>query len=145
MGGGRWSYVRGGVMVVPGIRSNETLRLDGIPTPTHINSSPHDGVSPRAHTFRRLTRLTLPHAIAMSGATTTHDSRHRVQVVGRPTTAGATVKALAGFGPLMVADDHVLARLLPDAFDRTTHAPAVAVDRRRACDRSRLRHVHGRS
>ena len=66
MGGGRWSYVRGGVMVVPGIRSNETLRLDGIPTPTHINASSHDGVSPRAHTFRR------PHPSPHLGSTHTH-------------------------------------------------------------------------
>ena len=63
----------------------------------------------------------------MSATTTTHDSRYRLQVVGNPTTAGATAKALAGAAPLMVAGDHVLALMLPDALDRVTHAPAVSI------------------
>ena len=50
-----------------------------------------------------------------------------MQLVGKPSTTSATAKAFAGAGPLVVAQDHVLAAMLPDALDRTSHAPHIII------------------
>ena len=59
--------------------------------------------------------------------TITTPTRYEMTLVGKPTTNNAKAKALAAGGPLVVAHDHVLAAMLPDALDRTTHAPHVVV------------------
>ena len=59
--------------------------------------------------------------------TTPTATRYEMTLVGKPTTSNAKAKALAAGGPLLVAPDHVLAVMLPDALDRTTHAPQVVV------------------
>ena len=59
--------------------------------------------------------------------TTVPTTRYDMTLVGRPTTAAATAKALADGGPLLIAQDHVLAKMLPDALDRISHAPQVMI------------------
>ena len=51
-----------------------------------------------------------------------------MQFVGNPTTPAAKCKAMAKGGPLLIAPDHVLSVMLPDALDRTTHAPHVVIN-----------------
>ena len=55
-------------------------------------------------------------------------TRYDMQLVGKPSTTSATAKAFAAGGPLMVAQDHVLAVMLPDALDRTSHAPHIIIN-----------------
>ena len=47
--------------------------------------------------------------------TTPTATRYEMTLVGKPTTTSAKAKALAAGGPLLVAPDHVLAVMLPDA------------------------------
>lgn len=54
-------------------------------------------------------------------------TRYAMTFVGNPTTIAAKAKALAKGGPLKIATDHVLAVMLPDALDRTTHAPHATI------------------
>ena len=37
----------------------------------------------------------------------------------------AMVKTLTGSGPLPLAQEHMVIKMLPDAFDKTSHAPSV--------------------
>jgi hypothetical protein len=55
-------------------------------------------------------------------------TRYEMTLVGKPTTHAATAKALANGGPLLIAPDHVLATMLPDALDRVSHAPQVVIN-----------------
>ena len=55
-------------------------------------------------------------------------TRYTMQFVGNPTTAAAKCKAMAKGGPLLIAPDQVLSAMLPDALDRTTHAPNVVIN-----------------
>ena len=48
--------------------------------------------------------------------------------VGNPTSNAAKAKALAKGGPLLIATDHVLAVMLPEALDRAAHAPHATID-----------------
>ena len=45
--------------------------------------------------------------------------------VGAPATDGAKLKSLKLAGPLLLAKQHKVIELLPDAFDDTAHAPKV--------------------
>ena len=59
--------------------------------------------------------------------TTISDTRYAVKFVGDPAGDAARSKSLAGLGPLLIAKDHIMARILPDAFDRESYAPDVVI------------------
>ena len=58
---------------------------------------------------------------------TTHSARHEVKYVGSPTTAAARSAALAKDGPLMLAPEHILAAILPEALERDASSGAVTI------------------
>ena len=58
---------------------------------------------------------------------TTFTASHRVEYTVAATDKAARLKSLVGNGPLLVAEDHKLAKMLPEALDRTTHAPKVLI------------------
>ena len=55
-------------------------------------------------------------------------ARYAMTLVGDPKTTNAKSKALANGGPLILAKEHVLAVMLPDAVDFDTHAPNGVID-----------------
>ena len=59
--------------------------------------------------------------------TTAVSTAYAFRIHGDPTTPAAKAKALAGGGQLLIAKDHKLAALLPDALDATSKAPDVLV------------------
>ena len=63
-------------------------------------------------------------------ATSAIASRFAFKYVGNPTGAAAKMKALAYNGPLLIAADHALAALLPDALDTVANAPWLTIDMR---------------
>ena len=56
------------------------------------------------------------------------DTKYAFKYVGSPTTDAAKVKTLSGRGPLLVAQDHLLVRFMPEAFDGASHAPDYVVN-----------------
>ena len=53
---------------------------------------------------------------------------YAVGYIGNPTSDSARMKTLAGAGPLLLAQEHMLVVMLPEAFDRTSQAPKVVVN-----------------
>ena len=58
-------------------------------------------------------------------ATTITDPRFAVGYVGRNSNASQRIASLTGAGPLPLAPEHLAVQLMPDAWDKTTHAPKV--------------------
>ena len=58
----------------------------------------------------------------------TANAKYDFKYVGNPTTAPAMAKTLVNNGPLLVAKDHLLAAMLPEALDRTKHAPHAIIN-----------------
>ena len=56
--------------------------------------------------------------MVMTGTATS--ARYAVNYVGNPTTDAATMKALVEDGPLLLAKEHSLVQLLPDALTEDT-------------------------
>ena len=54
-------------------------------------------------------------------------AKYAFNFVGAPGDDAACALALASNGPLLVAQDHIMSAMLPDALDRHTHAPAVEI------------------
>ena len=52
---------------------------------------------------------------------------YAVQYIGNPATDAARLATLTHAGPLLLATEHLLVGMAPDAFDRTTNAPHVTV------------------
>jgi hypothetical protein len=55
------------------------------------------------------------------------DPKYLIEFTGNARDAAAKLKTLANSGPLAVSKDHKLAAMLPDALDRDSLAPKVAV------------------
>ena len=58
---------------------------------------------------------------------TTHSARHEVKYSGSPTTAAARSAALARDGPLVLAKEHLLAAIMPNALERDATSGAVSI------------------
>ena len=61
----------------------------------------------------------------MVAANRTIDSKYAVKYVGGVTAAAAAAKTMDNAGPLLLAQEHVMAVLLPNVMERDDHAPNV--------------------
>jgi len=59
--------------------------------------------------------------------TTITSNENAFEYIGNPATADLQAKALANNGPLVVAADHRLVQMLPNAFNTVTHSPKVGI------------------
>jgi hypothetical protein len=63
----------------------------------------------------------------MPPAVKTLSTRYAIKLLGNPATIVAKRAALEGEATMVIAADHMLALLLPDAFDRVSYQPLIGV------------------
>ena len=63
----------------------------------------------------------------MPPAVKTLSTRYAIKLLGNPATIVAKRMALEGEAIMTIAADHMLALLLPDAFDRVSYQPLIGV------------------
>ena len=63
----------------------------------------------------------------MPPAANTLSTRYAIKLTGNPATIVAKRAALEGEATMLIAADHMLALLLPDAFDRVSYQPLIGV------------------